>query len=324
MRQLIGYAVSGVVLAAVAFAFAPRNPAPLLATQLQVDRVQVNTLLVNGQQLLAAGERGTLLTSLDSGRSWHSTRVSLEREATLTGLIALNPQTLIAVGHDGLIARSQDRGVTWQEAHYDADLGEPLLGVWSGDGQQVAAYGSYGKYLESSDAGEHWHARELPGDGAHFNGMDGDRQGRRMLVGEQGLVLRSDDAGRNWQQLAPFYNGSLFGVVSLSASHWVAYGMRGQVFRSVDFGDSWQRVALDSSQPIYGHARLPGEAGVVLVGAGSQLIHLDGQGQLVERSRRSGLGTLTSAVALNARHLLVAGERGVSQGPDGGLAAHAQ
>ncbi|MEG0964265.1 MAG: YCF48-related protein [Pseudomonas sp.] len=324
MRQLIGYAVSGVILAAVAFAFAPRNPAALVATQLQVDRVQVNALLVNGQQLLAAGERGTLLSSLDSGRSWQSAQVSAEREATLTGLIALNSQTLVAVGHDGWILRSDDSGRSWQETRYDADLGEPLLGVWSGDGEQVVAYGSYGKYLESRDAGRHWQARKMPGDGAHFNGMDGDHQGRRMLVGEQGLVLRSEDGGQHWQQLPPFYNGSLFGVVSLSASHWVAYGMRGQVFRSVDFGDSWQHVPLDSSQPIYGHARLPGESGVVLVGAGSQLIHLDGQGQLLDSSRRSGLGTLTSAVALNARHLLVAGERGVSQGPDSGLTAHAQ
>ncbi|MEG0862764.1 MAG: glycosyl hydrolase, partial [Pseudomonas sp.] len=153
MRQLIGYAVSGVILAAVAFAFAPRNPAALVATQLQVDRVQVNALLVNGQQLLAAGERGTLLSSLDSGRSWQSAQVSAEREATLTGLIALNSQTLVAVGHDGWILRSDDSGRSWQETRYDADLGEPLLGVWSGDGEQVVAYGSYGKYLESRDAG---------------------------------------------------------------------------------------------------------------------------------------------------------------------------
>ena len=324
MRQLIGYAVSGVILAAVAFAFAPRNPQPLAATQLQVDRVQVNALLVNGPQLLAAGERGTLLSSVASGRSWHAAQVSSARQATLTGLIALTPQVLVAVGHDGWILRSDDGGRNWQETRYDADLGEPLLGVWSADGEHVVAYGSYGKYLESSDAGQHWQAREMLGDGAHFNGMDGDRQGRRMLVGEQGLVLRSDDGGRHWQPLTPFYNGSLFGVVTLSASHWVAYGMRGQVFRSEDFGDSWQRVELNSAQPIYGHARLPGDAGVVLVGAGSQLIHLDVQGRLLDSSRRNGLGTLTSAVALNARHLLVAGERGVSQGPDSGLAAHAQ
>jgi len=96
------------------------------------------------------------------------------------------------------------------------------------------------------------------------------------------------------------------------------------VFRSEDFGDSWQRVELRSNQPIYGHARLPGDAGLVLVGAGSQLIRLDERGRLQDSSNRSGLGTLTSAVALNARHLLVAGERGVSQGPDSGLAAHAQ
>jgi photosystem II stability/assembly factor-like uncharacterized protein len=156
----------------------------------------------------------------------------------------------------------------------------------------------------------------MPGDGAHFNGLDGGVDGRQILVGEQGLVMRSSDGGQHWQTLPAFYNGSLFGVVRLSPSRWLAYGMRGHVFASADFGDSWQRIDVGSSQPIYGHARLPEQAGVVLVGAGSRLIRLDGEGQLLGIDQRSGLGTLTSAVGLNARHLLVAGERGVFQGAE--------
>lgn len=314
MRQLTAYAMSALVIAAVAFAFAPRQPAPLAVTQILADRVQVNALVSTPQRLIAVGERGTLLSSDDNGRSWQASQVGAGRDATLTGVIALNPEVLIAVGHDGWILRSDDGGQSWQERHHDADLGEPLLGVWSADGQQVVAYGSYGKFLVSSDAGEHWTAREMPGDGAHFNGLDGGTDGRQLLVGEQGLVLRSSDGGQHWQQLPAFYNGSLFGVVRLSASRWLAYGMRGHVYVSGDFGDSWQRIDVGSSQPIYGHAQLPEGAGLVLVGAGSRLIRLDGQGKLVAVDQRSGLGTLTSAVGLNPRHLLVAGEKGVSQG----------
>ena len=324
MRQLIGYAMSAIIIAAVAFAFSPRNPTPLAITRINADRVQVNALLANGSQLIAVGERGTILTSTDSGLSWQTSQVAAGREATLTGVIALSPEVLVAVGHDGWILRSSDSGKTWQETRYDAQLGEPLLGVWSGDGKHVVAYGSYGKYLESSDVGEHWTPRDMPGEGAHFNGLDGGADGRQMLVGEQGLVLRSSNGGQDWQSLTPFYNGSLFGVVRLSASRWLAYGMRGHVFISTDFGDSWSQVDIGSSQPIYGHALLPQHAGLVLVGAGSRLIRLDADGALVDSAQRAGLGTLTSAVVLNARRLLVAGERGVFQGADGGLAAVAQ
>ncbi|MFW0757797.1 WD40/YVTN/BNR-like repeat-containing protein [Pseudomonas sp. H11T01] len=324
MRQLIGYAMSAIIIAAVAFAFAPHHPAPLAVTRINPDRVHVNALLANGSLLIAVGERGTVMTSRDSGLSWTPRAVAADHDATLTGVVALSPEVLIAVGHDGWILRSSDNGLSWREKHYDAELGEPLLGVWSADGQHVVAYGSYGKYLESSDAGEHWTTREMPGEGAHFNGLDGGDDGRQMLVGEQGLVLRTRNGGRDWQRLTPFYNGSLFGVVRLSASRWLAYGMRGHVFTSADFGDTWQPVDIGSSQPIYGHALLPRNAGLVLVGAGGRLTRLDADGALVDSSQRTGLGTLTSAVVLNARHLLVAGERGVLQGADSSLAAVAQ
>ena len=317
MRHLIGYTMSAIVIAAVALAFSPRQPAPLAATQINADRVQVNALIADGGQLLGVGERGTILASHDGGASWQTRQVNGGRDATLTAITALANGVLVAVGHDGWILRSTDGGQQWQEMHYDAELGEPLLGVWSADGKHVVAYGSYGKYLESDDAGQHWAAREMPGEGAHFNGLDGAVDGRQMLVGEQGLVLRSNDGGQHWQSLTPFYNGSLFGVVRLSAERWLAYGMRGNVFLSGDFGDTWQRVDVGSTQPIYGHARLPGNQGLVLVGAGSRLIRLDAEGAVLDSSQRSGLGTLTSALVLNARHLLVAGERGVYQGSNG-------
>lgn len=323
MRNLIGYLMSAIVIAAVAFAFAPRQPAPLATTHINADRVQINALLADGPHLLGVGERGTILRSEDGGITWQTSQVG-GREVTLTAVTALGPGQLVAVGHDGWILRSSDSGQSWQEIRYDADLGEPLLGVWSSDGKHVVAYGSYGKYLESSDAGQHWTAREMPGDGSHFNGLDGGNDGRQMLVGEQGLVLRSRDGGQHWQGVDPFYNGSLFGVVRLSAERWLAYGMRGHVFLSSDFGDSWQRVDIGSSLPIYGHALLPGNQGLVLVGAGSRLIRLDSLGKVQDSSQRAGLGTLTSAVVLNARHLLVAGERGVYQGSDGGALAAAR
>ena len=323
MRNLIGYLMSAIVIAAVAFAFSPRQPAPLGVTRINADRIQVNALLADGPQLLGVGERGTILASSDGGLSWQVSQAG-GRDATLTAVTRLGPGLLVAVGHDGWILRSIDAGQTWQEMHHDADLGEPLLGVWSGDGTHVIAYGSYGKYLESSDAGQHWTVREMPGDGAHFNGLDGAADGRQMLVGEQGLVLRSSDSGVHWQSLTPFYNGSLFGVVRLSAERWLAYGMRGNVYLTRDFGDSWQRVDVGSNLPIYGHARLPGDQGLVLVGAGSRLIRLDAKGDVQDSSQRAGLGTLTSAVVLNARHLLVAGERGVYQGSDANALAAAQ
>jgi photosystem II stability/assembly factor-like uncharacterized protein len=320
MRSVIGYAVCLVVALTIGYTFSPKSPpqAELLATR--PDRVQVNGLLNLGSRVVAVGERGSVLLSDDQGVSWQPASVATQRNATLTAVVALDDKRLLAVGHDGWILRSLDSGSNWQEMRYDSDLGEPLLGIWTGDGDNIMAFGSFGKFYQSVDAGQTWTPQTLDIDSAHLNSMDGGGDGRRMLVGEQGLVLRTADAGQHWQTLPAFYSGSLFGIVRLSADNWVTYGMRGHVFVSHDFGDSWTQINVGNQLPLYGHVLLPDHSGLVIVGAGSSVVRLDAQGALVGVERLAGLGTLTSATMVGSR-LLVGGERGVLQGSGGSAAA---
>ncbi|MDF2487887.1 MAG: glycosyl hydrolase [Pseudomonas sp.] len=320
MRSLMGYAVCLVVAVTIGFAFAPRSVPQPLDEPLRPDRVQVNALLKQGSRVVAVGERGSILLSDDQGVSWRSAAVEPQRDAALTALIDLGNQRLLAVGHDGWILRSDDAGGRWQEVRHDASLGEPLLGAWSAGGERVLAYGSFGKFYQSDDAGLSWRSLELEVDSAHLNGMDGDRDGQRMLVGEQGLVLRSHDGGQHWQTLPAFYQGSLFGVVRLDAGLWVSYGMRGHVFVSRDFGDSWRQLEVGNKQPLYGHAVVPNQGGLLIVGAGGSLVRLNGKGELASVSRLPGAGTLTSVIMLGSR-LLLGGERGVFQDSGGNVAA---
>jgi photosystem II stability/assembly factor-like uncharacterized protein len=235
-------------------------------------------------------------------------------------LVALDDKRLLAVGHDGWILRSVDSGSSWQEMRHDSDLGEPLLGIWTGGGDNVLAFGSFGKFYQSVDAGQTWTPQSLDIDNAHLNSMAGGADDRRMMVGEQGLVLRTADNGQHWQTLPAFYSGSLFGIVRLSADNWVTYGMRGHVFVSHDFGDTWTQINVGNQLPLYGHVPLPDHSGLVIVGAGSSVVRLDPQGALIGVSRLAGLGTLTSATVVGSR-LLVGGERGVLQGSGGSVAA---
>ena len=320
MRQLIAYAMSALVLGAVAYAFAPRSPTALPATVLHVERMQINDLSVQQEKIIAVGERGSILLSHDGAKTWQQARVSPARGISLTAVSVVDDQTLVAVGHDGWIVRSTDQGQTWQEVNYEPELGEPLLGVWSGSDQHLYAFGSFGKFLHSQDGGVSWQAHEVNPDGYHINGLAGERDGTLMLVGEQGLVMRSLDAGNSWETLEPFYNGSLFGIAKLDAERWLAYGMRGHVFVSQDNGNSWQQVELDHEHPLYGHVILPQQKGVVLVGAGSTLVYLDAKGALLGNDQHVGAGTLTSAIALN-QQLLFGGERGVAHGQNNRLAA---
>ncbi|MFJ7885978.1 WD40/YVTN/BNR-like repeat-containing protein [Pseudomonas sp. NPDC096917] len=324
MRALIGYLVCLIVAATIAFTFSAHKPVSEETAQLRPDRLQINGMLYLDHRVVAVGERGNILLSDDQGGTWQSATVKPQRDLTLTALVALDDKSLLAVGHDGWILRSVDEGANWEEVRYDADVAEPLLGIWNAGGKQVLAFGSFGKFYQSNDDGRTWQASALEVDSAHLNGMDGGADGRRMLVGEQGLVMRSDDAGRTWHKLPAFYNGSLFGVVRLSPDRWVTYGMRGHVFVSQNFGQTWDPVDVGNQLPLYGHVLLPNGGGLLIVGAGSSMVRLDGNGHLVNATRLSGLGTLTSAVLVGARRLLVGGERGVFQGTDGSVAALGQ
>lgn len=320
MRSIIGYLVCLIVAVTIAFTFSPRHASDVASAQLRPDRLQINGMLYLDKRVVAVGERGNILLSDDQGGSWQPATVKPQRDLTLTALVALPDKSLLAVGHDGWIVRSEDEGANWSEVRFDGEIAEPLLGIWSAGGNRVLAFGSFGKFYQSGDDGRTWQAQPLEVDSAHLNGMDGGTDGRRMVVGEQGLVLRSDDGGHSWHKLEPFYNGSLFGVVRLSPDRWVTYGMRGHVFVSQDFGQTWEPVKVDNQLPLYGHVLLPNDGGLLIVGAGSSVVRLDGKGELVSATRLPGLGTLTSAVMVGSR-LLVGGERGVFQGTDGGVAA---
>ena len=320
MRSLIGYLLCLVVALTIGYTFSPKAAPQAQVPATRPDRVQINGLVNLGSRVIAVGERGSILLSDDQGVSWQAVSGATQRNATLTAVLALDDRRVLAVGHDGWILRSLDAGSSWQEMHHDSDLGEPLLGIWSGGGDKVLAFGSFGKFYQSADAGKTWVPQALDIDSAHLNSMAGGSDGRRMLVGEQGLVLRTDDAGKHWQTLPAFYNGSLFGIVRLGADNWVAYGMRGHVFVSHDFGNSWAQVKVGNQLPLYGHVLLPDDSGLIIVGAGSSVVRLNAQGALVGVTRLAGLGTLTSATMVGSR-LLVGGEHGVLQGSTGSAAA---
>ncbi|MNC15414.1 hypothetical protein D3C75_632310 [compost metagenome] len=80
-------------------------------------------------------------------------------------------------------------------------------------------------------------------------------------------------------------------------------------------------MPLGHTAPLYGHALLPGQAGVLVVGAGGAVIRFDREGKLIGSLRLEGLGTLTAVSALDDQVLVVGGEHGVFKSFRGGVAA---
>ena len=230
-----------------------------------------------GDRLVAVGDRGVILLSDDSGRTWRQARVPVS--VLLTGVRFATPQVGWAVGHSGVVLKTQDAGQSWvlqldgvraaevvRDAAASADpdparakrladeaqrlvhegADKPWLDVDAPDAQHVTVIGAFGLALHSNDGGMHWRSRghELPNpQGAHLYGI-ARADPTVVIAGEQGLLLRSADGGRSFVDAGTGAKASHFGLVLLPDRQWVVYGLRGTAFVcNADAGCKPSRVA---------------------------------------------------------------------------------
>ena len=181
-----------------------------------------------------------------------------------------------AVGGDGVILHSDDAGATWRKQldgrqigallveHYQAlasaepgneqwpllvaegerlvaqGADKPLLDVWFANDRLGYVVGVFNLILRTEDGGQSWTPFQDRTDnpqGFHLNAIasTGDAL---YIAGEQGLLLKWDDAGQRFAAVQTPYQGSFFGVVGKPGEALV-YGLRGNVLRSTDGGLSW-------------------------------------------------------------------------------------
>lgn len=238
--------------------------APLAAQSLLLD------IEVIDYKLVAVGEYGHILLSND-GKKWQQAQVP--SKATLTSVYFLNSSLGWAVGHDATILHSQDGGLSWQVQQVLPQLEKPLFDIAFKDEQHGIAIGSYGLFFRTLDGGKTWQSEfhdeflhpddvdylndlKLEDEEAyldarkgmlpHFNRIEVD--GRTLyLVGEMGLIAKSNDFGVNWQKLDDIYHGSFFDIARTQQGNLIVTGLRGHIFRSQKNGTPWDPVDSDTT-----------------------------------------------------------------------------
>jgi len=190
---------------------------------------------------------------------------------------------------------------------------KPLMGLWFKNNLEGIVFGAYGMILRTTDGGNTWFPmldRIDNPDGFHYYGITR-CQNDLILVGEAGMMFRSQNWGMNWELLSSPYEGSYFNVVgSPNCNFVVAFGMRGRIFFSQDQGDNWQASKTDNTSAIYGGAMLS-DGSVCLVSENGDLLQSTDYGSSFQkRSGRVPAGiTLTE---ISDGKLVVVGLRGIS------------
>lgn len=108
--------------------------------------------------------------------------------------------------------------------------------------------GELGVILISTDRGKTWQRASLNRDRQALinqisfgpDGMSG------MAVGHEGWILRSDDGGWSWKEIAftEKHGDPLMSVARLPSGEWLAVGAFGRALRSDAKGEHWQPLAL--------------------------------------------------------------------------------
>ncbi len=329
-----------VVLGAAVYAFSPRPQPEFPATQIFPDRLLVTSLAASGKRVIAVGEQGHILFG-DTGQPFQEAKVEPQRGSMLTRVMFIDDHTAIAVGHDGWIVRSEDRGATWKEATFDTEKPDPAIGIAGPFDGKLFAFGAFGLYETSTDGGKTWSKETLNiadeqkkkvvdenadpfanfnggGGGGlserHLNAMTKGPDGSLILLGEQGLMLKSKDNGASWHSLPQVYAGSWFGALNLPDGGLVAFGMRGNAFVSHDSGATWKKAEVPNNVSLFG-GTVMSDGSIVLVGDNNCVFQSTDGGvhfKLAAQAEHHGLAAgLASVLPLSGGAVLTAGDNGL-------------
>lgn len=302
-----------------------------------------------GRRTVAVGERGVILISDDRGANWRQAAAPVS--VTLTAVRFVSEKTGWATGHSGVVLATSDGGETWAatldgkaaarlavdeakamarrlgEDHpaarralaaasrFEADgPDKPFLDLYFSDARRGMVVGAYGLAFVTDDGGKTWESALERLDnpkGLHLNAIGGDGQ-NIVIVGEQGLILRSTDGGRQFARVDTPYRGSWFAVHVGAQGRLVLGGLRGNAYFSPDLGASWSRIDLGMQASVTAFASGSGGRLFAASQAGTLFASNDG-GRSFERLPLQGATPLTALVDMGDNVFVLAGLRGVQR-----------
>lgn len=158
----------------------------------------------------AVGEFGRIYHTRDGGRSWVKQQSPIEvsfisgESRNLFRLLFPDSRAGWAFGLDGVILRTQN-GERWEVVRQDGVSPEYAkrhhLFSASVFGGKKWAVGERGTLLVAAIGDDHWKPAGLRIPPVTLNGIAFSPDGFGLIVGNRGLILRTEDGGKEWKQI---------------------------------------------------------------------------------------------------------------------------
>jgi photosystem II stability/assembly factor-like uncharacterized protein len=203
----------------------------------RVDYLGIN--FANKDTGWAVGDMGTLIKSTDGGASW-----TVSETNTTTPILkvrSFNGQIVIASGFNGLILRSTDGGETFTEV--TSNVTGDLWGLQMINDTLGWACGNANSLTKTTDGGQSWQNIETPGYTSDYWWIDFMNENYGFIAAN-GKVLRTIDAGLNWEIIQAGDSYPLFSIDVIDSLHIAAagYGGTGYTAKNIyssDGGNTW-------------------------------------------------------------------------------------
>ena len=191
------------------------------------------------------GENGLIAQSTDKGLTWNKQYFS-NRE-TLNDIIFYNHEIGFIVGNNGTILRTQDAGLSWERMTSGTvqNINEiavfDLNNIWAiGSTWNIYTMGYTNLIMCSSDMGKTWDIKQLLPDNLYLSDIKC-RGNRGFITGDGGIVLKTEDNGKTWEEQILEY----YGIGSLSITDSKVFALANDNVIFTEDGAKWQ--VLNSS-----------------------------------------------------------------------------
>ncbi|WP_097460686.1 WD40/YVTN/BNR-like repeat-containing protein [Mangrovitalea sediminis] len=175
----------------------------------------------------AIGAYGLIFHTDDGGQTWHNwaDHVPNPDGYHLNAIAQVKGGALFIAGEAGTVYLSTDDGMTWSSVK--SPYGGSFFGaLGTGNVNEVLAFGLRGHVFRSDDLGKSWKAVPVDAD-ATLNSGVADGKGRIVLVGNDGSVLVSSDAGQTFRSHVRADREALLSAVLLNNDNLLLVGEQG-------------------------------------------------------------------------------------------------
>lgn len=190
-----------------------------------------------------SGPAGKIYRTSNSGVNWGD--FSINTNERVDGFYLFAPSVLYLAGTGGLITRSSDSGETW-DLGVNSSTAEDLKDLMFFDYAEGIAIGSNGEILYSF-GGTNWEKVESL-TSKNFNGLAKVSGLSAVMVGDDGLIVKTDDMAKSFEIMDSGTGLDLLSVDFFDENYGFVSGKEGITLVTKDGGNSWTQIESGTSR----------------------------------------------------------------------------